>query len=862
MKTISKLYNFLSFLGVYNHSEHSISSQNHIIINRSIFWISIITFIYCIFYFIFKLYALLLAGLIYFLLWNLLYFLTQKGKFTSVKFLILFIGNLQLITLNYFAGGDAGIYIFFIPASIAPFLFYDKREKINIIFFTILSSFLSLICIYLKEKDISYYNKFDINFHLILYTLSMLSSIALSILFIGFLFYIKNIHAKLQEQEAENSESLLIALTESLTKTSKILDTSGEGYWFIQDTTITEINTSLAILLGRSKDDIIGKDISLFLDDLGLEIFKSDTRKIIIEKKITHELSLIKKNGTSVPCLLHSTFFEKDFDGKIGIFSFITDISEMKFFQKELIKSIKQAEEATKAKSLFLASISHEIRTPMNSIIGFSELAIDNRKPEKVLDYLTKIRNSAKSLLNIINDLLDFSKIESGKIEIESLPFSLKSLLEDIQTMLDQKLKEKKLSFSINYKNELPDFILGDSTRVQQILLNLLYNSIKFTEKGDVSISIQIEKEDEFSILIQFIVMDTGIGITEEQQKKLFKPFSQAENSIHRKFGGTGLGLSIIKKLLELMNGNISVESTPEEGSKFIFTIPFQKVTEKEYAVSKTLLSPQKLNLDHLENLSNLNILVVDDNEINREIIIEQLSSVNINTTEAIHGKECLDILNKNNNFQCIIMDLQMPVLDGIETTRIIKNTPELSSIPIIILSANGYKEEIDRCKKLGISDFLIKPVDSVDLLNCITKLIPIQKDIQNKNDDVSISMYLPEIDGLDTSGGLRRMMGNHTAYLELLKKFNSNQRTALERIRLRIEEGDYESLYREFHSLSGVSSNLGAIEISKLARSIETKIKNNEEESKIKSEISILIDKLTSFLDDLEQFFKIAARN
>lgn len=857
MGFILNLYNKLSLLGIDTHSEKTITSQNNIVINRTVFWISIITIFYCIFYFTFDLYALLATGLIYYSLWNFLFLLTVRKKFNVVKFLILLLGNFQIITLNYFAGGDAGIYIFFIPAAIASFLFYDLKEKKSLIFFSFLSSSLFLVSTYFKEQNISYYKNFDVHFHLILYILSVLSSMLLSIFFISFLVYIKNIHAELQNNESKNSENLLAALTESLNKTSKILDTTGEGYWFLQNTTIIEINTSLAILLERPKDEIIGKDISCFLDELGVEIFKSDLQKIIKEKKFSHELSLYKKNGKSIPCLLHSTFFEKDDQNILGIFSFITDISEMKYFQKELIKSVKQADDATRAKSLFLANISHEIRTPMNSIIGLSELAIQNRKPERTSDYLSKINNSANSLLKIINDLLDFSKIESGKMDIETTPFSLPSLIEQLKQMLEMKIKEKNLEYKIIYDNNIPEIIIGDSTKVQQILLNLLHNSIKFTSHGCITLRIQIENENPTSLSIKFSVEDTGIGLSSLEINKLFKPFSQADSSIHRKYGGTGLGLSIIKKLLEMMNGSIRVESEMGKGSNFIFTLPFQK--SKEILKDETEIK-EKIPVNSILNfntLKNINILIVDDNEINREILKEQLSQLNINTTEAINGRECLDILSKNLNFQLILMDIQMPILDGIETSKIIKADPTFSHVPIITLSAHGFQEEIDKCKKIGVSDFLVKPVNFEDLVASISKhvLIPNGNSAPIESTPPT-QKELPVIDGLDTKSGLRRMMGNQTAYIELLKKFFVNQRDTSQNIQSHFDKNDIPSLQRDCHSMLGIASNLGMTQLSSLALAIENNIRKQELEL-IPDNIKSLQDKLNQILSDLENYFK-----
>ena len=857
MGFILNLYNKLSLLGIDTHSERTIISQNNIVINRTVFWISIITIFYCIFYFTFDLYALLATGLTYYSLWNFLFLLTFRRKFNVVKFLILLLGNFQIITLNYFAGGDAGIYIFFIPAALASFLFYDLSEKKNLIFFSFLSSFFFLVCIYFKEQNISYYKFFDNNFHLILYILSVLSSMLLSIFFISFLVYIKNIHAELQNNESKNSENLLAALTESLNKTSKILDTTGEGYWFLQNTTIIEINSSLALLLDRPKDEIIGKDISCFLDELGVEIFKSDLEKIIKEKKFSHELSLLKKNGTSVPCLLHSTFFEKDEENILGIFSFITDISEMKYFQKELIKSVKQADAATRAKSLFLASISHEIRTPMNSIIGLSELAIQNRKPEKISDYLSKINNSANSLLKIINDLLDFSKIESGKMEIESTPFSLTKLIDQIKQMLDIKLKEKNLNFELNYDNKIPEIIHGDSTKVQQVLLNLLHNSIKFTEKGSITLEIDLEKIEHSTLFIKFTVGDTGIGLSSEEINKLFKPFSQADSSIHRKFGGTGLGLSIIKKLLDMMNGSIHVESVVGVGSKFIFRLPFhnqEKITKEE------IKSPEKFpvkSILNFDSLNNINIMIVDDNEINREILKEQLSQLNVHITEAVNGQECLDILYKKRDFNLILMDIQMPILDGYEASKIIKSNPEYSSIPIITLSAHGFQEEIEKCKKIGVSDFLVKPVDFEDLMTSISKYVLLPKEtIEPSVNPPPMPLELPVIEGLDTKSGLRRLMGNQTAYIELLKKFYTNQKDTSKRIETHYTSNDFVSLQRDCHSMLGIASNLGMTYLASLASGLENKIRKQELED-IPGTLKKLQETLNQILQDLETYFQ-----
>lgn len=426
------------------------------------------------------------------------------------------------------------------------------------------------------------------------------------------------------------------------------------------------------------------------------------------------EVQFKRKKTGEIRSVLVSMIKVKYYDiEECQIGSFL-DITEIKKIQSELEEAKKIAEDATLAKSHFLATMSHEIRTPMNAIIGLTNLVMKTDLNYKQHEYLAKIERSAFSLLGIINDILDFSKIEAGKLQLENIPFDLEILLESLSNNIAIKAQEKGLEFAMSINSKVPLNLVGDPLRIEQILANFCSNAVKFTTKGEVVVSVSLRKSYYDSVEIEFSVKDTGIGINQSKINELFSAFQQADSSITRKFGGTGLGLAISKKLAGLMNGKIWVESLEGEGSKFYFSVTLGVQN-----------SQKRKNFIPSEDLKGMKVLVADDNESSREILKEILTGFSFNVSFAVSGYDAIAKLREHidDPFDLLLIDWKMPGLDGIETTKII-NDEFLNNAPVIVMVTGFGKEDIaHKASEIGIQGFLTKPVNSSGLFDLIMQI-------------------------------------------------------------------------------------------------------------------------------------------
>jgi len=750
------------------------------------------------------------------------------------------------------------------------------------------------------------------------------------------------------------------ALSSANAEQSAIFESATAGIGLIRDRVIERCNRRMEEMFGYAPGEFAGRSTRIwYAADAdfaggGAAVYEA------LGRGETHrrEQQLQRKDGSRFWCRLTGRAIDARDLGR-GTVWMLEDVSEEHAAAEALREAKRIAEEATQAKSMFLANMSHEIRTPMNAIIGLSHLALKTELSAKQRDYVSKVHNAGTSLLGIINDILDFSKVEAGKLDIESVDFRLDGVLDNVSSLVAQKAYDKGLELLFDVAADVPQALAGDPLRFGQIVTNLVNNAIKFTERGQVAISVRCTERAGGKVQLRVEVRDSGIGMTREQAARLFQAFTQADGSTTRKYGGTGLGLAISKRLVELMGGTLQVESEPGRGSRFFFTAWFGLGDE---AATRRRVLPGELNgmrmlvaddnaaareilgemlrglgfaadaaasgaeaiaaveraaaqkrpygvaildwkmpgMDGMETARRLSelprpprlmmvtafgnadvrddsglsgieaylvkpvsqstlvdalvgmfapgageaaraapagagavrldgarLLLAEDNEINQQIAVELLEGAGASVEVAGNGRLAVDKVFAGGRFDAVLMDLQMPEMDGIEATRRIRGEARFAGLPIIAMTAHAMVEERERCLAAGMVDHIAKPVDPQAMLQTLARWV---KSTRAATASSYVSPEnIPLIDGLDSASGLRRVAGNRKLYLSLLGQFAERQADAGARVAAALAAKDRETAEHIAHTVRGVAGNVGLPTVQAAAAALEKALKGGK---------------------------------
>ncbi|EOK5802225.1 response regulator, partial [Vibrio vulnificus] len=758
------------------------------------------------------------------------------------------------------------------------------------------------------------------------------------------------------------------------------------------------VNAKFSELTGLAMHEIVGRTpIEVFSQQEASHHFTKVHQELSQEQcSKNYELSLLDSQGGCRDMLVCEASFNNNKGRVSGIVGILLDLTERKQMESELRDAKDTADAMSRAKGDFLANMSHEIRTPMNAILGMAHLALNTELDPSQRKYLTRINESAKNLLGIINDILDFSKIEAGKLSVESIDFSLDEVFENLTNVISFKAQEKGIEFLLDIDPRVPVGLVGDPLRLGQVLVNLCGNAVKFTEKGEILVSVMPESQSSDDVTLRFSVKDTGIGIDKEKIADLFNAFSQADTSITREFGGTGLGLSISKQLVELMGGQLSVSSAVGMGSTFTFTIQcgLQEAKMRDIAkpisglagkralivddndsarnILMTLLSAMQFDakavsngfeaLDELRqstfdmvfvdwnmpgmnglellqtahqerllaetknflvtaygreismdenssklvdslivkpvNPSNLldaimdsygiehvtrssttttfekpvfdgqTLLLVEDNEVNQEVAIGLLNGTNLNIITADNGKLAIEAL-EHHPIDLVLMDMQMPVMDGITATKAIRERAEWATLPIVAMTANAMQSDVERCHEAGMNDHVAKPINVHNLYQVLSQYLSASNAASHTSSSCSTSGSqsnpdrpasadeddLPTLSGINIKEAIFNTGGNKESYLSILSRFLEMQLEELPMFKEVVEKEDWDMAARMAHTLKGAAANLGVTPLAQLAVKMEKSIDHRSKTVIGELELAgVALDKLHAQLSEWQK--------
>ncbi len=623
---------------------------------------------------------------------------------------------------------------------------------------------------------------------------------------------ITNRELEQRRHEVEETHKKLLQLSSAVENSpSTIVITDLDGH-------IEYVNPKFTEITGYLYEEVLGKNPRILkLDGLTKERYEELWETILSGREWRGDFCNRKKNGESYR--EHASISPiRNAQGKItGFVAIKDDVTEQRRIAAELLAAQDAAHAANRSKSEFLANMSHEIRTPMNAIMGITYLLEQSNLPGDANVLIRKMGRAGRSLLAIINDILDFSKIEAGRVEIEHLPFRLSSVLDNLATIMSVNVGDKNIEVSITPPESRIDRLSGDALRLEQVLINLSGNAIKFTDQGHVEVSIQVVARSEQRITLRFAVSDTGMGIPPEKQGLIFESFSQVDASNTRRSGGTGLGLTISRQLVELMGGEMGLTSVLGTGSEFWFTLPFDLDQDALMSSPESECGrEERKNYSPGEQLKGLRILVVDDCDINRDVALRIFSGKGARVFLANDGKQAVDWLQANpTTIDIVLMDVQMPVMDGYEATRLIRRMPELADLPVLALTAGVFKMQEESARAAGMTDFISKPFN-VDAAVILINKYAGSGGAQNSGDDLStVTVAVTrEFPGLAIERGVA-IWKDPEVYRQYLRKFARDYENCVQAMR----DSDTGAAAALAHKLAGAAGTLALSEVTALAK-------------------------------------------
>lgn len=636
--------------------------------------------------------------------------------------------------------------------------------------------------------------------------------------------------ATLLRIKLEDSEAMLRSIVAAVPDGLITFDSKG---------LVKSINTAAKEMFQITDAEIIDQNMSSIIADFRkdheLELIRTLHGEQSSRKVQRLEVTGVQKDGHKIAVEL--SINELGLERQSLFVAILRDISLRKLDETAMALARLQAEAASRAKTEFMSNMSHEIRTPLNAIMGLTYLLEKENLDLKSHETVRKIRSAGTLLLSTISDILDISKIEAGFMQIEKIPFDLAEVIESVRDNIQGFVGEKNIKISSSLHIESVQFIIGDPTRLQQVLMNLGSNAVKFTQAGSIKLTVDLLRNADDIEYLRFSVADTGIGIDEEMLDTIFQPFTQAESSITRRFGGTGLGLSICSQLVALMGGKIGVNSIQGHGSEFWFSLPLER-----YGISldsslnneslRTLAAEKRTDAKQIGTLGELRVLVVDDSDINREVAQRILINYGATVTVAEDGQQAIEWLVKNpKKVDVVLMDLQMPVLDGLEATRRLRKMPEFYNLPIVALTSGVFQSQKDEALNAGMNDFVSKPFDVAVLISLISRLH--RKTMSSSVAPEDASLVAPSnlrvaSEVMDIRKGLE-LWSDMTTYQVFLKRFASSYSDAAERISANLASGDLSSAAALAHKVSGTAASMALPDTHHTAQQLEKAIRTSD---------------------------------